>query len=98
MKTHDYGKAILLGLVLVCVTVLGAVNVLEGGAVQAVLFSVLGYLTGNGVLAVKGQAPSPVITSQHRPSDSTPPQRKTLPPEMDAPRPSSRIPKAGEPL
>lgn len=58
---YDYGKAILLGVFIVCVTVLAALGVLSEGTVGSVLTLILGYLIGNGRAAVKGNTPSPVI-------------------------------------
>jgi hypothetical protein len=46
---------------LVCVTVLGALDVLESDAVLAIISSVVGYAIGNGVAARTGQDVQPII-------------------------------------
>lgn len=67
IQIHDPGKLLLFALLLVCATLLRAfdrVGVTEWGIVTA---AVLGYLTGNGLLASKGRvgtnALGPVTTA-----------------------------------
>lgn len=60
---NDYGKLILLVLILVTTGVLGALHVIDADAVKLVLATELGYITGNGVLARRGEAPSPVFSA-----------------------------------
>lgn len=67
MKLNDLGKLIFLLTVLVVTAVLAVVHVLDAGDVRSVLFVELGYVTGNGVLAKRKQAPSPVIAPTERP-------------------------------
>lgn len=54
-------KATIALVALVCVTVLGALNVLESDAVLAIISSVVGYAIGNGVAARTGQNVQPII-------------------------------------
>jgi len=54
-------KATIALVALVCVTVLGAVGVLESDAVLAIISSVVGYAIGNGVAARSGQAVEPIL-------------------------------------
>jgi hypothetical protein len=60
-------KATIALVALVCVTVLGALDVLESDAVLAIISSVVGYAIGNGVAARTGQNVQPIIGV--RPSD-----------------------------
>jgi len=46
---------------LFCVTILGALDVLESDAVLAIISSIVGYAIGNGVAARTGQAVEPII-------------------------------------
>jgi len=65
---NDYGKFYLLLLAMILGTVVGIVLILVGeatagaGIVGTTLGSIIGYLTGNGMLAARGEAPSPVYT------------------------------------
>lgn len=61
MKLNDLGKLIFLLSVLIVAALLALAHVLEAGDVRSVMFVELGYVTGNGVLAKRKQAPSPVI-------------------------------------
>ena len=63
MVLNDYGKLILLLSILATTAVLGALHVLDADAVKLVLATELGYIPGNGVLARRGQAPSPVLSA-----------------------------------
>lgn len=63
----DYGKLCMLALVVLVVGGLGALEVLDAGAAERVLMVVLGYLTGNGVLARTRKAPSPVLAPRAEP-------------------------------
>lgn len=54
-------KATIALVALVCVTVLGALDVLESDAVLAIISSVVGYAIGNGVAARTGQNVQPII-------------------------------------
>lgn len=58
---NDYGKLIVLVVILVGVTALAAVNVVGSDACVAVYAAVLGYVTGNGVNAVRKEPPSPML-------------------------------------
>lgn len=66
MVVNDYGKLVLLVSILVAASVLGALHVIDSDTVKLILVGQLGYLTGNGVLARRGQAPSPVLVASHR--------------------------------
>lgn len=57
----DWGKLGLLAFIVLVTAVLGAIHVLDGAATMGVLLIILGYLTGNGVLARSKSAPSPVL-------------------------------------
>jgi hypothetical protein len=61
MVVADYGKMGLLLAILLVAGVLGWAGVIAGDTVQYLLVAELGYLTGNGVLARRAQAPSPVL-------------------------------------
>lgn len=62
-KLNDYGKLALLLAILVSGTVLAALHVIPPEMVGYLLVGELGYITGNGVLARQGSAPSPVLVS-----------------------------------
>lgn len=63
MVIADYGKLGLIALIVVCVTTLAAVDVLDGAAVDRTLTVIVGYLLGNGVNAMRKNAPVPVLTA-----------------------------------
>lgn len=65
MVVADYGKMGLLLAILLVAGVLGWAGVIAADTVQYVLAVELGYLTGNGVLARRGEAPSPVMAPRH---------------------------------
>lgn len=54
-------KAAIALVALLCVTILGALDVLESDAVLAIISSVVGYAIGNGVAARTGQPVEPII-------------------------------------
>lgn len=64
MVLNDFGKLIVLLVVALGGIALCIISLLQGNGVDAVgasiVTGVLGYVTGNGVLAAKGSAPSPV--------------------------------------
>lgn len=68
MVLNDYGKLLLLLAILAAVVLLAALGVLEAGDVRTVLAVELGYITGNGVLAKRQQAPSPVLVAATAPA------------------------------
>jgi len=65
---NDYGKLYLLGLSMILGTIVGTVLIVVGevaagvGIVSGTVGTTVGYLTGNGALATRGEAPSPVYT------------------------------------
>lgn len=61
MTVVNYQKAILLGLSLVAVVVLGALQVLPSEAVSGALMTVLGYIAGNTVGAKQREHITPVV-------------------------------------
>lgn len=61
MRINDYGKMVMQALLMVVVMVLALANVIDGDFVKVMMGTILGYLFGNGVNAVRGTAPSPVI-------------------------------------
>lgn len=71
MIVHDLGKLVLLGIGLVG----GLAMVLLGRSPETgagLCIYILGYLTGNGVLAKSGKAPSPaLVVSQDRLDEMT---------------------------
>ena len=60
---NDYGKLGLLLAILAAVTLLALVGVLEDNDVRQVITLELGYIVGNGVLARRAAAPSPVLSA-----------------------------------
>jgi len=67
MRINDHGKLLLLTLLVLVSAVLAALHVLEPSDARLILVGVFGYVTGNGVLAVKGQSPSPAIGPRNDP-------------------------------
>ncbi len=61
VRLNDHGKLILLTLILLVTAVLASIHVLDADSVRLVLAVELGYITGNGVLAVRNKVPSPVL-------------------------------------
>jgi hypothetical protein len=57
VKVNDFGKLGFLLAVLIVVAVLAVLHVVETSLVSTVILIELGYVTGNGVLAKRGQAP-----------------------------------------
>jgi len=62
MAINDHGKLFLLALALILATVLGVVGVFSGEVVAGLFLVVIGYVTGNGVLAIRGKSPSPLLS------------------------------------
>jgi hypothetical protein len=64
---NDYGKLYLLGLSMILGTLVGTVLIVVGevaagvGIVSGTVGTTVGYLTGNGALATRAEAPSPVF-------------------------------------
>ncbi len=67
MAVVNWQKAILLGLSLVAVVVLGIADVLPPEAVSGALMTVLGYVAGNTVGAKKADPITPVIGRRENP-------------------------------
>lgn len=61
---HDYGKAINIGIIAVAMFVLMLVGKVDQAVGVPVLVGLAGYLTGNGVNAVRKNAPSPVLVAK----------------------------------
>ena len=57
----DVGKLLVLLVIILTAGVLGALGVLGESTVTNVLFGALGYVVGNGALAIAGKAPSPAV-------------------------------------
>ena len=64
MKVNDYGKMLILAIALIGATFLAAIGTLDSAAVVAMYTLVIGYVTGNGVLAKRGEMQSPVLRSK----------------------------------
>jgi hypothetical protein len=62
MVAHDLGKLAVLLVTVVCATVLLALGVIPDAAGVGIITAALGYVTGNGRLAVRGEAPSPAVS------------------------------------
>lgn len=58
---NDYGKVLVFALVSICTTVLVATNKLTADDARGVFLAMIGYVTGNGVLAVRAKPPSPIL-------------------------------------
>lgn len=74
MIVHDLGKSALLGLVVVGLVILVAVGRATLDDVMPIFTMVVGYLVGNGVNAIRKNAPSPVLVAKlpdvdHEPSE-----------------------------
>lgn len=85
MSVNDPGKMLLLSIGLVggFLTLFAGIIVKDSGATAAgltIVSLILGYLTGNGVLARSGKAPEPAIRSarQQLPGDELPLNAKNL--------------------
>lgn len=65
MKVNDYGKLAGLLVAMLCVTALSIAGRIPGEAAAGVIVAVAGYMTGNGVLARRGSAPSPVLVPRN---------------------------------
>lgn len=63
VKLSDYGKLIVIVVILVAMSVLAAVGRVSADSAVALYLVVLGYVTGNGVLAVRKKPPSPMVTN-----------------------------------
>ena len=61
MRLNDHGKLLLLLYIITMSAVLGILKVIDAETVKLVIVAVLGYTTGNGVLAKRGEDPSPVF-------------------------------------
>lgn len=64
---HDVGKLALLAVTLVGMFALRAVGQIDDAGFYSVTGAVVGYLTGNGVLAARRQRPSPAIAPRGEP-------------------------------
>jgi hypothetical protein len=64
MSIASHPKAILLGLGIISVTVLMALGKVDSAAGLPVLTALSGYAVGNGVAAMAGKHPDPVITTK----------------------------------
>lgn len=65
----DVGKLFMLALIAILASALAAARVLSPDVVDRVLTVELGYLLGNGVLARRREAPSPVLAPRARVED-----------------------------
>jgi hypothetical protein len=69
VQLGDVGKLGLLAAILLAATVMAALGVVTGETATYILVAELGYVTGNGVLARRGDAPSAVLVSRDAPAD-----------------------------
>lgn len=60
----DYGKLIVILAILTAMTTLAAFGRVSADSAVAMYLVVLGYVTGNGVLALRRRPPSPLVTSK----------------------------------
>ena len=67
MAVVNWQKAILLGLSMIAIVVLGIAGVLPPEAVSGALMTVLGYVAGNTVGAKKSDPITPVIGRRENP-------------------------------
>lgn len=58
---HDVGKLTLLAVTLLGMFVLRSTGQIDDAGFYSIVGAVVGYLTGNGVLAARNKAPSPAI-------------------------------------
>lgn len=73
MTVGDYGKLIILGLLVVGVCVLMGTHAMSTDVGNPILTVVLGYVVGNGRTAYSGQAPSPALVAKNpTPIDGVP--------------------------
>lgn len=63
---NDHGKLLILLTALIGAIALRMVDAIDATVFTGVVGHIVGYVTGNGVLAKKGEAPSPLIA---RPPD-----------------------------
>lgn len=61
MRVNDFGKIILIGIALACITVLMLFHDIEQSSAVSFYTLIVGYLIGNGKAAISGNAPSPVM-------------------------------------
>lgn len=65
----DLGKMGILALALTCLTVLGALHIVPGEAVTAIFTTVVGYIAGNGVNAMRGKPTKGVVNTKESATD-----------------------------
>lgn len=73
IEAHDYGKMAMLTIVIVASIVMGVIEG-EFSIAKLVIPAVLGYLTGNGVNAARGEYPSPALRARVIEDDMEPQQ------------------------
>jgi hypothetical protein len=61
---HDTGKIVVLLVTILSATVLLALQVIPDAAGVGIITAALGYVTGNGLMALRGERPSPALTSR----------------------------------
>ena len=92
VQIADYGKLGVLIAVLVAATVLALAGVISGDFVGGVLLLELGYVTGNGVNAIRKKAPSAVLAPADAPNVLREIVREALELELEAQRRRSQLP------
>lgn len=66
MMLNDYGKLILLTTAVVGAIVMMITHTVSETAGVGIIMAVVGYVTGNGRLATRGEQPSQLLTSQRQ--------------------------------
>lgn len=61
MMLNDYGKLIILSIGLIGAMVLLFTDTIDDAAGVGIITGILGYVTGNGRLAITGKNPSPML-------------------------------------
>ncbi len=69
MKVQDYGKLLLFALIIGCITTLLALHSISDTEGVGIIATILGYVTGNGRLAVQGKNQSPALASKDTPTE-----------------------------
>lgn len=67
MMLSDYGKLIILSIGLIGAIVLLATHTIDDAAGVGLITGIIGYVTGNGVLATTNKPPSVVLAPKYEP-------------------------------
>ena len=71
MSLNDHGKLIVIILCVLTSAALMVTDHMSSDAGIAIISAALGYVTGNGVLAVRSQTPSTMLTHRGHDTDAT---------------------------